>query len=160
MVSFKNEEGHTDYCMHLFSNKKDDSDNIYYWWFTKRLHNTSTEFNILSLKNLSNIMKQKYDSSINLCNISYINPINYDYILTNYENDLVSVLETRVDPFDHNYYTEEEFIEYYGSTLQWNFQSPEKILKREYISSILRYEYDFLNEKNINHLLDKLIDTF
>ena len=68
--------------------------------------------------------------------------------------------ELRVDPWDNELYTREEFYEYYGRYLEWNLQHPEKILKRIKIDNLINRYKNHLDNKCINHLLDRMIDTF
>jgi len=68
--------------------------------------------------------------------------------------------EYRNDPWNHNLYTKEEFFEYYGRYLEWDFQHPEKILKRKKINDMIYRYRNTLKKENINHLIDMLIETF
>jgi len=154
-TAMKNENGGTNYCMHIFSGSTDDPEYTYYWWFSKMTQNTSIDFSYLKSNHLSDTMKKIYNSADNMSEIPYMNPLNYDYSKAHHHNEV----ETRMDPFDFNFYTKEEFIKYYNSTLQWDFQSPDKILMRQHITNII-YFTNYLGENQMNYLLDKLIDTF
>ena len=68
--------------------------------------------------------------------------------------------ELRVDPWDNELYTREEFYEYYGRYLEWNLQHPEKILKRIKIDNLINSYKNKLDNECINHLLDRMIETF
>tara|TARA_B100000035_G_C20999862_1_gene554358 strand:- start:1 stop:255 length:255 start_codon:yes stop_codon:yes gene_type:complete len=68
--------------------------------------------------------------------------------------------ELRVDPWDNGLYTREEFYEYYGRYLEWNLQHPEKILKRIKIDNLINSYKNKLDNECINHLLDRMIETF
>ena len=68
-------------------------------------------------------------------------------------------VDYRVDPYDNLWYTKEGFIDYYGDTLFWDMLSPEKVSQRFMIETILFRNKDSLSTKNINHLLDKMIQT-
>jgi hypothetical protein len=68
--------------------------------------------------------------------------------------------ELRVDPWNNELYTREEFYEYYGRYLEWNLQHPEKILKRIKIDNLINSYKNKLDNKCINHLLDRMIETF
>ena len=68
--------------------------------------------------------------------------------------------EYRPDPYDLKLYTREEFYQYYGRYLEWNLQDPRLMWRRKNIDDmIIRYN-NILDPKNINHLIDKLIETF
>jgi len=69
-------------------------------------------------------------------------------------------VEKRVDPFNLEYYTKREFLSYYGDSHQWDMMSPEKVLERQMIGEIIAVNKNFLSTKNVNHLLDKMIETF
>lgn len=66
-------------------------------------------------------------------------------------------IEYRKDPYDNEYYTKKEFIEYYNGTIEWDIMEPKLILKRELINNYI-FKIDDIYVKN--YLLDKLIDTF
>jgi len=66
----------------------------------------------------------------------------------------------RVDPYDLQKYSKQEFIDYYGTTLEWDVQSPEKALSRQMIGNMIAINYHILSTKSVNHLLDKIIETF
>ena len=67
--------------------------------------------------------------------------------------------EYRVDPYDNEWYTEEEFYNYYGGYEEWNFQEPRKILIREKIKEFTDEYRDLENEKFI-FLYQKIELTF
>ena len=69
-------------------------------------------------------------------------------------------LEYRNDPWNHNLYTKEEFFECYGRYLEWDFQHPEKVLKRKKINDMIYRYRNILKKDNMNHLIDRLIDTY
>ena len=68
--------------------------------------------------------------------------------------------ETREDPFDRNLYTKEEFNEYYGGLIQWNFMDPKKQFKRQIISKWIYDNIDYMRDTAIFHLMDELFKTF
>ena len=68
--------------------------------------------------------------------------------------------EKRWDPFSEEFYTKEEFVEYYGDDTFWNMNSPGKWAQRFMIETILDRSNYILCDTNVNHLLDKLISTF
>ena len=68
--------------------------------------------------------------------------------------------EYRLDPMNNELYTEHEFYDYYGRGLEWGLQHPFKTWRRSHINNLI-YEFKgTLSDNNINHLLDKLIETF
>jgi hypothetical protein len=68
--------------------------------------------------------------------------------------------EYRTDPFDLQMYSKQEFMNHYGSTLEWDVMSPEKNLVRQMIGNMISVNYHILSNENVNHLLDKIIETF
>ena len=71
--------------------------------------------------------------------------------------------EMRYDPYDEypeRVYSKKEFVDNYGSTLEWDMMSPEKLLRRQMIGNTISQNKQFLSHENINHLLDKYIETF
>jgi hypothetical protein len=72
-----------------------------------------------------------------------------------------SKIEKREDPYNEDsFFTKEQFIEYYGSTLEWDFMSPEKVFKRNIISLWIVDNGKYMQYQSVNHLLDKMIETF
>ena len=55
---------------------------------------------------------------------------------------------------DGNYYTQREFFEYYGGYIEWGFNHPLNIQRREVLLQAIKYEKD-LNKVKI--LVDKLV---
>ena len=68
--------------------------------------------------------------------------------------------ERRRDPFDDNYYTKEEFNEYYGELIQWDFMDPKKEFKRQIISRWIYDNKDYMRDSAILHLMDEMFKTF
>ena len=68
--------------------------------------------------------------------------------------------ETREDPFDGEFYTKEEFNEYYGGLIQWNYVDPKKQFKRQIISKWIYDNMDYMRDTAIFHLMDELFKTF
>ena len=68
--------------------------------------------------------------------------------------------EYRLDPMNNELYTEQEFYDYYGRGLEWELQHPFKTWRRTKINEMIFGYKDTLSDNNINHLLDKLIETF
>lgn len=73
---------------------------------------------------------------------------------------LFQVVEVREDPFDGNYYTKQEFLDYYGTTIQWDFVSEEKLFKRSILGQWIIHNGSYMRPESVNYLLDKMIETF
>ena len=73
---------------------------------------------------------------------------------------LFQEVEVREDPFDGNLYTEKEFVDYYGTTLQWDFMSEEKTFKRGVLGKWILDNGSYMHPEATNYLLDKMIETF
>ena len=70
-------------------------------------------------------------------------------------------IEKREDPYNEgSFFTKEQFVEYYGSTLEWEFMSPEKVFKRNIIGLWIVDNSKHLPYQSVNHLIDKMIETF
>ena len=83
------------------------------------------------------------------------NKIKYTQASENFRNS-----ELRIDPYDYKLYTKEEFYEYYGRYLEWEIQHPDLIIRRKKINDMIFRYKNVLETENINHLLDKMIETF
>ena len=68
--------------------------------------------------------------------------------------------EVREDPFDGGLYTKEEFVDYYGTTLQWDFMTEEKTFKRGILGKWILENGEYMRPEATNYLLDKMIETF
>tara|TARA_B110000046_G_C12959326_1_gene383773 strand:+ start:1117 stop:1398 length:282 start_codon:yes stop_codon:yes gene_type:complete len=68
--------------------------------------------------------------------------------------------ELRIDPYDYKLYTKEDFFEYYGRYLEWDIQHPDLIIRRKKINDMIFRYKNALSTENVNHLLDKMIETF
>ena len=65
----------------------------------------------------------------------------------------------RFDPYDGKPYTKEEFLDYYGDLVEWDFMAPKKILIRKDLFKIMN-SLDGLSKEGFNLLLDKIIETY
>lgn len=69
--------------------------------------------------------------------------------------------ERRIDPFDKEFYTKDEFLDYYGydgfGEAMWGMNAPEKISKVLMYEWILSRNSEVLNTKSKNYLMDKMI---
>lgn len=68
--------------------------------------------------------------------------------------------EKRQDPFNEKWYTKQEFKNYYGGLIEWNYMEPHKVLKRKKLDQWIHDNIDYMRDSAINHVLDKLFDTF
>lgn len=73
---------------------------------------------------------------------------------------LFQEVEVREDPFDGNLYTKKEFVDYYGTTLQWDFMTEEKTFKRAVLGKWILDNGSYMRKEATNYLLDKMIETF
>ena len=86
--------------------------------------------------------------------------LKYDRSTTIFDRKSAKI-EKREDPYDEDsFFTKEQFVEYYGSTLEWDFMSPEKVFKRNIISMWIVDNGKYMQYQSVNHLLDKMIETF
>ena len=67
--------------------------------------------------------------------------------------------EERVDPFNGKWYTESEFIDYYGGKTEWSHQEPKKILLREEYCKFTNM-YSYLDTDKFIFLFKKYEKTF
>ena len=67
--------------------------------------------------------------------------------------------EERVDPFNGEWYTESEFIDYYGGKTEWSHQEPKKILLREEYCKFTNM-YSYLDTDKFIFLFKKYEKTF
>jgi hypothetical protein len=77
-----------------------------------------------------------------------------------YEKDYQWDYEYRCDPFTGSWYTQHDFVAYYGDSTFWDMLSPEKEADRFMIENLLIRNRPLLSDDNVNHLLDALLDTF
>ena len=68
--------------------------------------------------------------------------------------------EYRRDPYCGEWFTKPEFVEYYGDSSLWHMVSPEKEAERFMIETIILRNRPLLSDKNMNHLLTKMLKTF
>jgi hypothetical protein len=93
---------------------------------------------------------------------------NYDYPVNDEQvkdekvtKELIVEIPTRyrVDPYDGEWYSEDEFFEYYGGHTEWDNQHPKYVLRREqycYFASM----FDHLSDKRFMFLFKKYDRTF
>lgn len=89
-----------------------------------------------------------------------LHELKYDQSTTIFDSKS-SKIEKREDPYNvGSFFTKEQFVEFYGSTLEWDFMSPEKVFKRNMIRDLIVDNGKDLPYQSVNHLLDKMIETF
>jgi hypothetical protein len=76
------------------------------------------------------------------------------------EQDVEQEVEHRFDPTADDWFTKEEFVDYYGDDTMWDMCSSQKNSRRWMIDCYIERSYEFLSSKQINHLLDKIVETF
>lgn len=68
-------------------------------------------------------------------------------------------VEYRSDPYDNEWYTKDEFLEYYGGLTEWNNQDPELVLRR-YQYYHFAETFNHLNNRRFEYLFKKFEKTF
>ena len=76
------------------------------------------------------------------------------------DEDYDDWVERRFDPFDGGFYTKKEFYQCYGDHIFWNMNSSNKWAERFMLETIIMRNRPLLSDANVNHILDKMIDTF
>ena len=110
--------------------------------------------------NWSTYVMGQFNRSLPISNIPIYSPTcdrDYDVSLYGEQGEEV---EYRQDPFNHKLYTKQEFYDYYQRDLEWELQSPDRIIKRKKINDMIFRYRRALPVENINHLLDMMIETF
>ena len=109
-----------------------------------------------------------YDiSDLNFDNTTKINITdNYISPMINIPHEIVPEIlleekyeEYRIDPYDGEWYTESEFINYYGVTVEWDHQDPKNILLREEYYKFTE-KYSHLNNRKFIFLFNNYAKTF
>tara|TARA_Y100000590_G_C15661562_1_gene992859 strand:- start:80 stop:901 length:822 start_codon:yes stop_codon:yes gene_type:complete len=67
--------------------------------------------------------------------------------------------EMRIDPYDKNWYTKSEFLNYYKGLTEWDCQEPKKVLLREEIYNFTE-KYSDLSDKKFIFLFKEYVKTF
>ena len=67
--------------------------------------------------------------------------------------------EMRMDPFDNNWYTKNEFENYYGGLNEWNHQEPLKIIMREEIHDFIE-KYSDISDKKFIFMFKEYVRTY
>jgi hypothetical protein len=94
----------------------------------------------------NDIMKDINKNDINKNDIDNLTDIDYSM---NYK----FTVEYRRDPYDNFYYTRDEFYDYYGGYVEWNYQNPVKDLIRNELYKFAS-DNDYLNTDKFVHLLN------
>ena len=100
-------------------------------------------------------------SSYNTSDSSYITESSYsEDDWPEPDEDYDDWVERRFDPFDGGFYTKKEFYQCYGDHIFWNMNSSNKWTERFMLETIIIRNRPLLSDANVNHILDKMIDTF
>jgi len=123
-------------------------------------------------KDLGQVGWENWGESISLIHLPIYNPTSYNDLSTihcphpqSFSVQIDSGVpeeteEYRNDPFDNLWYTKQEFVYYYGDTLFWDMLSLEKVSQRFMLETMIQRNKGILSTKNVNYLLDKMIETF
>lgn len=76
------------------------------------------------------------------------------------DEDYDDWVERRFDPFDGGFYTKKEFFYYYGDNIFWNMMASNKWSERFMLETILMRNRPLLSDANVNHIIDKMVETF
>ena len=76
-----------------------------------------------------------------------------------YRRILFSDDDYRIDPYDYQYYTRQEFYEFYGSDEIWKQQDPKKCLLRDHLHQIIE-TYSHLDPKILNIFMKNISNTY
>ncbi len=76
------------------------------------------------------------------------------------DEDYDDWVERRFDPFDGGFYTKKEFYYCYGDNFFWNMMERNKWAERFMLETIIMRNRPLLSDANVNHLLDKMVETF
>lgn len=76
------------------------------------------------------------------------------------DEDYDDWVERRFDPFDGGFYTKKEFYQCYGDHFFWNMNSSNKWAERFMLETIIMRNRSLLSDVNVNHIMDKMIETF
>ena len=68
-------------------------------------------------------------------------------------------VEYRIDPYDNEWYTKEEFLEYYSGLVEWNNQDPKLVLRREQYYHFYE-KFNHLDDRRFEYLFKKYEKTF
>jgi len=76
------------------------------------------------------------------------------------DEDYDDWVERRFDPFDGGFYTKKEFFYYYGDNFFWNMNASNKWAERFMLETIIMRNRPLLSDVNVNHIIDKMVETF
>ena len=68
-------------------------------------------------------------------------------------------VEYRYDPYDNEWFTKEEFLDYYGGLVEWKNQDPKLVLRREQYYQFTE-TFKNLSNKRFEFLFNKYEKTF
>lgn len=115
------------------------------------------------LKNINDdILKNILDDEPLNRNDIFNYPDTYDEKSVYLDKNLVVEIpldEYRVDPYDYELYTKEEFLEYYGGLTEWENQHPRLVLRREQYYHFTEV-FNHLSDRRFEFLFKKYEKTF
>lgn len=76
------------------------------------------------------------------------------------DEDYDDWVERRFDPFDGGFYTKKEFYYCYGDNFFWDMMASNKWAERFMLETILMRNRPLLSDVNVNHIIDKMVETF
>jgi hypothetical protein len=102
--------------------------------------------------NISDIDETKINLDDNITGFNEYNfndniPDIDDIIIKDKNINIIDTIEKRIDPYDDNLYTKEEFKEYYGSDYVWDMQSPDKLFKLDMLDEFIKNYKHLSNQK-------------
>ncbi len=124
------------------------------------LHPFPTWQNICHITYTESLERDLYDQAVPMKELPYINPQSFEQNCSmdewNVKHNIDS--ESREEEYrcdsNGNWYTKQEFYEYYGSYIQWGFQHPLNINRRILLIEGIR---EVTNPVTLNCLIDKLV---
>ena len=114
------------------------------------------DINFEPLCGWENLLERDPPDDINFKNKNLFNKdISFD---SNLELNIPNV-EYRYDPYDNEWFTKEEFLDYYGGLVEWNNQDPKLVLRREQYYQFTE-TFKNLSDKRFKFLFNKYEKTF
>lgn len=113
------------------------------------------DINFEPLFGWENLLERNPPDDINFKNKNLFNKdISFDDLELNIPN-----VEYRYDPYDNEWFTKEEFLDYYGGLVEWNNQDPKLVLRREQYYQFSE-TFKNLSDKRFKFLFNKYEKTF
>jgi len=113
------------------------------------------DINFEPLFGWENLLERNPPDDINFKNKNLFNKdISFDDLELNHLN-----VEYRYDLYDNEWFTKEEFLDYYGGLVEWNNQDPKLVLRREQYYQFSE-TFKNLSDKRFKFLFNKYEKTF